>query len=297
MVGDYRQATLRRMSTRVIELGNAAARVLSGGALRLDGGAMFGIIPKPIWSRSAPPDDANRIALACNCLLIEGALVGGRRVLIETGHGSKFGEKERSIFGIDPGRWLLPALAAEGVEPETITDVILTHLHFDHAGGLTRESDGQVDPTFPRAAVHVARAEFDDARANFGIMTNSYREENFEPVDRAAAWRLHAGAGGIIDGIEALPTPGHTRGHCSIVIRGADRTLAFVGDVLPTARHAGRPYNMGYDLYPLENRQSKQRLFMQAEKERWTLVLGHEPETPVVHAVAEKGWYRLDAAE
>lgn len=284
-----------RMALASIDLGNGTARILSGGRFRLDGGAMFGIIPKAVWSRQTAADADNHIGLACNCLLVEGPVVGGRRVIIETGHGPKHGEKDRRFFAIDPGSWLLPRLLEESVAPESVTDVVLTHLHFDHAGGLTHEVEGRVVPTFPNAAVHVDRTEFDDARANYGVMTNTYREENFLAIDDAGAWRFNDRGDALPEGIEVMPTPGHTRGHRTILIRGSDRTIAFAGDVLPTARHTGRAYNMAYDLFPLENRSSKGRLLEAAVAGAWTLVLGHEPETPMVRVIAEREWFRLEA--
>ncbi|MBW7905186.1 MAG: MBL fold metallo-hydrolase [Phycisphaerae bacterium] len=284
-----------------IDLGGCNVTLLSGGRLRLDGGAMFGIIPKALWSRTTPADDDNCIQLACNCLLVEWQSDTARRVIIETGHGAKYSEKERRIFGIDPADWLLPTLLAGGIDPLSISDVVLTHLHFDHAGGLTHEAGGRVQPTFPRARVHVQRREFDDARANFGVMTNTYREENFAPLDAAGAWSLLDGPGVAIPAprpgepeIHALHTPGHTRGHQSLLVAGRDRRLLFVGDVMPTRAHVGAPYNMGYDLFPIDNRASKRRLLQRAVEEGWLLVIDHEPETPLVQAVSDGAGYRLE---
>ncbi|MFN0136133.1 MAG: MBL fold metallo-hydrolase [Phycisphaerae bacterium] len=276
----------------LIDLGGVSVRVISGGKLKLDGGAMFGIIPKPIWSRSCPADGENRIQLACNCLLLE--WTGGRRAIVESGHGEKYAEKEQGFFEIDPARWLLQSLDEIGVEPASIDDVLLTHLHFDHAGGLTRRDGERVVATFPRAKVHVQRAEHEDARANFGIMTNTYREENYQAIDAADAWRLSDGGGEMIPGVTALPTMGHTRGHQSIVVRGRDRTLVFAGDVMPTRHHIGRPYNMGYDLFPLDNRESKNRVMKQAADEGWIVCIGHEPDAPLQTVQSDgKGWYAL----
>lgn len=296
----------------VIDVGGARVRVLSGGGLRLDGGAMFGIIPRPLWTRGTPADEQNRIALGCNCLVVEWDDATPRRVIVETGHGSKYSTKEQSLYAIDPARWLGAALADAGVAVETITDVIVTHLHFDHAGGLTEPLDGgaapgdaraiAARPTFPAAAVHVQRREFDDARANFGIMTMTYREENFAPLDEAGAWRWVDGPAEVIAAprpgmasIRVLPAPGHTRGHQAVLIGGRDRTLLFPGDVIPTRAHVGRPYNMGYDLFPLDNRETKGRLLARAAAEEWLIVLDHEPERPVVRAVREGDWFRLEA--
>ncbi len=277
------------------DLGGCTVTLLSGGRLKLDGGAMFGLIPKPLWSRSYPADEQNRIELACNCLLVEWSGATDRRVLIETGHGAKYGEKEQRIFAIDPANWLVPSLTAAGIDPATITDVVLSHLHFDHAGGLTQARDGQVVPTFPRARVHVQQREFADARAGFGIMTATYREENYAALDAAGAWRLVAGAAEIVPGIQSLPTPGHTRGHHSLLITGRDRSLVFGGDLMPTRHHVGAPYNMGYDLYPLDNRASKRQTLAWLADHRALLAIDHELETPVVSVRRQDDWFELVA--
>lgn len=278
---------------RSIDLGGCTVTLVHGGSLRLDGGAMFGIIPKPLWGRSTATDEQNRIELACNCLLVEWPRETDRRVIVETGHGDKYGEKEQKIFGIDPSHWLLPALAALRVDPRTITDVVLTHLHFDHAGGLTHERDGRLVPTFPQARVHVQRRELEDARAGFGIMSGTYRDENLSPIDSAGGWQVHDGEVEILDGIRSLSTPGHTRGHHSIIIEGADRGLIYTGDVMPTRRHVGRAYNMGYDLFPLDNRDSKAKMLGLAARHDWLLAIDHEPEVPIVRVGKEKDWYEL----
>lgn len=275
------------------DLGNCSITLIDGGSFKLDGGAMFGIVPKPLWQRRTPADEHNRIQLACNCLLVEWPRETDRRVIIETGHGPKYDAKEQGFFAIDPSHWLLNSLQAASVDPQTITDVILTHLHFDHAGGLTRQRDGQLVLTFPNAKVHVQRREHDDAQANFSTMKSTYRQENLKPVDQAQAWQLHDGEDQCVPGIHPLLTPGHTRGHHSIVVRGSDRTAVFPGDLLPTAAHLGAPYNMAYDLLPLENRESKNRLLKHAAQEDWLIFIDHEVETPVMQAVAETGWYAL----
>jgi glyoxylase-like metal-dependent hydrolase (beta-lactamase superfamily II) len=305
-----------------LDLGGCRVTLVSGGGLALDGGAMFGIIPKPLWSRRTPADEQNRIRLACNCLLVEWE-GSDRRVIIETGHGSKYGPKEAGMYAIHVGRWLLPALVALGVAPESITDVILSHLHFDHAGGLTAgraewdaivhgaggppaaagdpRSPAELVATFPRATVHAQRREFEDARANFGIMTVTYREENFAPLDAAGCWRLLDGPGEVIPAptpggaaIHCIMTPGHTRGHHSLVVAGRARTLCFPGDVVPTRHHVGAAWNMAYDLLPLENRASKLSLLTAAAQGEWLLAIDHEPETPLVAVAREGEWFRLE---
>ncbi len=275
-----------------LDLGGVRVSLLSGGALRLDGGAMFGIIPKALWSRRTPHDEQNRIQLACNCLLVEWN--SGRAGIVETGHGAKYAPREREMFAIDAEHWLLPSLCAAGVDPLAISTVVVTHLHFDHAGGLTRPADdGGLLPTFPSAKVHVQRQEFEDARANFGIMTMTYREENYTPLDAAGAWALLDGEAEVAPGLHVLPSRGHTRGHQSVLIRGSEGCVLFPGDVLPTLGHAGAPYNMGYDLLPLDNRETKLRLLGRAADERWLIVIDHEPRTPVVRAARDGNWFVL----
>lgn len=282
---------------RKFDLGNCTITLIDGGSLKLDGGAMFGIIPKPVWTRTTPADELNRIRLACNCLLVEWRGESGRKVIIETGHGSKYDEKEQGFFEIDPSRWLLQGLEAAGIEPESITDVFVTHLHFDHAGGLTRPRDGRLVPTFPNAKVHVQRAEYDDARAGFGIMKVTYRAENLTPIDDAGSWQLLDGEDQLVPGIRPLLTRGHTRGHQSILVQGSDRTAVFPGDLMPTAAHVGAPYNMAYDLFPLDNRDSKNKYLKRAADEDWLIFIDHEVSTPVMTAATEKGWYALRPVE
>jgi glyoxylase-like metal-dependent hydrolase (beta-lactamase superfamily II) len=277
------------------DLGDCRVTLLDGGRFKLDGGAMFGIIPKPLWQRGTPADEQNRIELACNCLLVEWPGESARRVVIETGHGDKYGEKERGFFDIDLSRWLLGGLALADVDPLTITDVVVTHLHFDHAGGLTVERDGRIVPVFPNARVHVQRAEYEDARAGYGTMKTTYREENLRPIDEAEGWVLHDGDAGCVPGVSCLPAPGHTRGHQAVLIRGSERSAVFPGDLMPTAAHVGAPYNMAYDLFPLDNTQTKNRLLKRAADEDWLIFIDHEVHTPVMRAVAEKQWYRLAA--
>jgi glyoxylase-like metal-dependent hydrolase (beta-lactamase superfamily II) len=274
------------------DLGGCRVTLVSGGGLKLDGGAMFGLIPKPLWTRSCPADEQNRIQLACNCLLVEWD-GSDRRLVIETGHGPKYAEKEQKIFAIDPGTWLRPSLLDLGMDPESITDVAVSHMHFDHAGGLTWEQDGRTVATFPRAQVHVQKREAEDARSRYGVMTATYREENFTPIDERSAWRLLDGEAEIVPGVRSIPTPGHTRGHHSILVEGRDRALVFGGDLMPTRHHLGAPYNMSYDLFPLENRASKQKLLTWLAERDALLAIDHEVETPVVSVRKAGDWFGL----
>ncbi len=263
--------------------------VLQAGSLRLDGGGMFGVVPRAIWSRLTPPDEANRIALQTNCLLLESQ---GHRVLVEVGCGDKWSGKSRRIFDIEE-RTVCDAMQEQGVSPADVSDVIVTHLHFDHAGGLTRLSeDGDAVPVFGNATVHVQGREWEDAIANRSTMTGTYLRNHLDPVADCVA--LLDGEQQILPGVRTLPAPGHTWGQQAILIDTADGTVCFPGDVMPTRHHVGAPYSMGYDMLPYENMLTKRSLLEQAAALSWTLVLDHDPDHAVYQAHAEKDWFALE---
>ncbi len=257
-------------------------QLLRAGTMRLDGGSMFGVVPRALWSKLCPPDDQNRILLQTNCLLLQR---GDRHVLIETGCGDKWSERERALYALEP-RTVVDALREIGVAPEAITDVIVTHLHFDHAGGLTRlGSAGVPEPVFGHAPVFVQRTEWEDALANKSTMTRTYLRTHLDPIaDRV---RLLDGAADVpgLAGVRVLPVPGHTWGLQAVLFEDADGTVCFPADVLPTVHHVGTAFSMGYDMLPYDNMRTKTALLEHACHNHWRLVLGHEPNTPVVRVV------------
>ncbi|MCH2136109.1 MAG: MBL fold metallo-hydrolase [Phycisphaerales bacterium] len=262
--------------------------LLRAGGLRLDGGGMFGIIPKALWSRLVAPDDRNCIPLQTNCLLLER---DGRHVLVETGCGDKWTPKERGIYGIEE-RCVLDALDEMGVAPEMIDRVIVTHLHFDHAGGLTRLLDGEPVPCFMSADVVVQQREWDDALANRSTMTGTYLRTHLDPI--ADRLMLVEGAQEIEPGIRVTPAPGHTWGQQAVLIDTVDGTLCFPGDLMPTVHHLGAPWSCGYDMEPWQTKQTKTWLFKTIADNNWLLVLDHEPGDAVHRLVPnERGWYDL----
>lgn len=258
-------------------------QLLRAGAFRLDGGSMFGVVPRALWSRMAPPDERNRIDLQTNCLLLRS---DERTVLVETGYGGKWDEKSRDIFHLEP-RTIVDALAEAAIVPDDITDVVVTHLHFDHAGGLTYGHPPR--STFARARIHVQDTEWTDALANKSTMTRTYLRSHLDPiVDQVEA---HRGLAQVVPGITVAPLPGHTWGHQSVRFRDDHGTVCFAGDVCPTRHHAGAAFSMGYDMLPYENMRSKESLFQTAEAEGWRLVLDHEPSDPVCMVVrGERGF-------
>ncbi len=255
---------------------------LRAGAFRLDGGGMFGLIPKTIWSTWSAPDPANRIALNTNCLLLDD---GSRKVLVETGFGDKWSDKERAIYALER-RTVVDALAEIGVEPEAIDEVVVTHLHFDHAAGLTRmDASGQLVPVFPRATIHVQRVEWEDAVANKSTMTRTYLANHLEPIRGRV--RPIEGVAEPLPGIAVRPLVGHTWGQQGVFIREAAGVVVFPADLMPTVHHVHFAANMSYDMLPYENMVTKRGFLEAAAGEGWRLVLDHEPETPIVRVERE----------
>jgi len=262
--------------------------VLQAGSLRLDGGGMFGVVPRAVWSRLAEPDDQNRITLQTNCLLLKW---GDRTVVVETGCGDKWTDKARGRFVIER-RTVVDALAEHGVQPDDVTDVVVTHLHFDHAGGLTTLAEGQAVPVFGRARVHVQGREWEDALANRSTMTGTYLRDHLDPI--ADAVSLLDGDGEVLPGVESIMMPGHTWGQQAVLIHTSDGPVCFPGDVMPTRNHVGAPYSMGYDMLPYQNMQSKRALLERAEAASWALVLDHEPGHPVFDVLKDGDWFCLE---
>lgn len=288
--------------------------LLQAGTIALDGGGMFGVVPKVIWQKAFTPDDKNRIALGHNCLLLHPEN-GGKPILIETGSGGKFDDKNRSIFGLGD-RTVLSALREKGVDPADVSDVLVTHLHFDHAGGLTRLAepgetpDWQSEPgpggvgvvavmrSFPNARIHVARQEWKDAISNRSVMSKTYLPENLHPIEGQLRFSAERG-GECMPGIRVFPVPGHTWGQQAISFTDTqDRAVVFVPDVMPTVSHVGQAYSMAYDVEPFTTTVTKRRLLNDAEKLELLLVLDHEPNTPVVRVRKDgRGWFALEPQE
>jgi glyoxylase-like metal-dependent hydrolase (beta-lactamase superfamily II) len=267
-------------------LGRIRIHAVEAGLQRLDGGAMFGVVPKPLWEKRIPADDRNRIPLALRCLLVEAP---DALVLLDTGIGNKEDEKFRDIYGVEnqgsPTR-LEDGIRAAGFAPDEVDRVVLTHLHFDHAGGSTfRDEAGMVRPAFPRARYVAQERELTFARNANERTRGSYLPDNFEPVAAAGLLDLVDGEVEVASGIRFLGTPGHTPHHASIVIESAGETACFLADVCPTTAHIPLPWIMGYDLEPLVTLESKRALWQSAISEGWLMIFEHDPVVP---------WGRLD---
>ena len=247
--------------------------VVSGGMFKLDGGSMFGIVPKPLWQKICPPDDRNRITNNTNCLLIR---KDGRHILVDTGYGDKMTERDRGIYGMS-GSTILGSLSARGVSAEDIDLVILSHLHFDHAGGATRtDAEGRVVPAFPNAQYVVQKGEWEDALNDYGTMKTTYRSENYQPLMDQGVMTLLDGDTEIEEGIRVEVTGGHTRYHQLVKVEAGGIKAAYAGDILPMTTHLRAPYNMAYDLFPYDTMVAKMRLLRQAADEGWIIVWDHD---------------------
>jgi glyoxylase-like metal-dependent hydrolase (beta-lactamase superfamily II) len=258
-----------------MHLGNIEVRYLDGGAFGLDGGAMFGVVPKVLWERKSPPDEKNRIRLRANSLLVR---AHHKTILIETGNGTKWDAKQRSIYGIAEGDPLTDSLNRAGVHPFEIDLVINTHLHFDHAGGNTRMSGDRAIPTFPNARYVVQKSELAHAHSPTERDRASYFPDNFQPVTDAGLWDLVDGDCELLPGISLLRIPGHNTGIQAVRLSGGGRSVAFVADLLPTRHHIPLPWIMAYDLYPVQTLETKRRWVPQLVSEGAIVVFGHDPD-------------------
>ena len=264
---------------------------VDAGLVRLDGGAMFGVVPKPLWSRRIRPDDRNRIALAMRCLLVE---VGDTIVLVDTGLGNKEDEKFLEIHGVEnagaPTR-LETSLRASGVEPEDVDIVVCTHLHFDHAGGATRSSDrGEIVPSFPKARYVVRRGEWEFAHQSNERTRASYFTSAFEPLTEAGLLDFLEEDAEVAPGVEVIRTPGHTPHHQSVVVRAGETTVFYPADLAPTQAHVPLPWIMGYDVEPLVTLESKRKWLTRAGRDGWLIVFEHDADVAVALAKpSEKG--------
>ena len=259
----------------MLTIGDARLTMLNGGNFRLDGGAMHGVVPKTIWSKLVSCDALNRVEYTTRCLLIESA---GRRILVETGNGDKFPAKLKEIYGIDHDRSIGVALREVGLEPDAIDTVVMSHLHFDHSGGTTRQTGGGgVEPVFRRARHVVQTREWQDATHPHERNRASYLPENIFPLEQSGLLQLVEGETEIAPGVWVMPTPGHTAGHQSVLMGepGGPRAL-FLGDVVPTAVHTRLPFVMGYDLDPARTVETKRALFERAIQEDWIVLWGHD---------------------
>lgn len=278
-------------------VGTVTCHALEGGRVWLDGGAMFGVVPKPLWEKRIAADERNRIPLGLRCLLVEHE---DGLVLVDTGVGNKESAKFRDIYGVEnPGTrgptQLEDALAEAGFVASDVRYVINTHLHFDHAGGNTfiETEGGEPQVAFPNAAYVVQQAELEFAARTNERTAANYLPLNFAPIAAADRWRLVSGEADLLPGIRLLPTPGHVPYHQSVLVTSGGESACFLGDLVPTGAHVQLPWIMGYDLEPLVTLETKRSLLARAEAEGWLLVFEHDPERGLGRVVSDGKSYRF----
>lgn len=258
-----------------MKIGKYKLGIIESGFFGLDGGAMFGIIPKVLWQKTNSADEANRVKLATRHLLLESET---KKIIIDTGMGNKWDEKAKGIYAIDEKLSMNSALSGKGLKAEDITDVVLTHLHFDHTGGSTVKVNNKLQPAFPNAKYFVQKQNFDWAINPSDRDKGSYIKENFLPLYEEGLLNFIDGNQKFDDEVEFIVINGHTFGQQMVKISDGSTTILFCADLMPFISHIPIPYIMGYDLQPLVTLEEKKKYLKIALEENWKLFFGHDPE-------------------
>ena len=255
-------------------IGDYTLHAIETGRFALDGGAMFGIVPRVLWERRIKPDDQNRIPMHMRCLLLASA---DRLILIDNGIGDKYTEKFSDMFSVDDSELNLTAsLHTAGFSHGDVTDVILTHLHFDHCGGSTIRDGNGLRVAFPNATFHVQRAHWEWANVSNVREQASFLEENLAPLGSSGQLNLVDGDGSLFPGVDLMCVDGHTKAMQLVKIHDSARTLLYCADLLPTSAHLAPPWNMAYDLWPMTTIEEKARILKTAASENWKLFFEHD---------------------
>ena len=265
-----------------MKIGPWDIQLVQGGTFALDGGAMFGTVPKVVWSKAYPSDAENRIQMAANCLLLQGEVDGRRQVvLVENGNGEKEDDGWRQRFAMGPRGTLVQGLAAHGVKPEDVTLCLLTHLHFDHAGGSTvLDPEGRPVPAFPKARYLVQKQDLDDAKHPHLRVKASYLPWNWESLEAAGLLDTLEGAAEILPGLSVRLAPGHIKGLQNVVVEGEGSRLLFLSDLIPTARHIQPAWVMGYDLDVVTCVDERLKVLDEVSGTSTVCVFYHDPDIP-----------------
>jgi glyoxylase-like metal-dependent hydrolase (beta-lactamase superfamily II) len=267
-----------------LTLGDFELTIFSDGTYPLDGGALFGVVPKVMWSRKVTAaygtdfavDDKNCVTTGLNSLLIR---TGKQTILVETGMGNKLSDRMIKFYG-QPAQ-LLANLAAGGVAPEDIDIVINTHLHFDHCGWNTiRDKDGEIVPTFPRAKYYAPEGEWQYARKPSERDSISYISDNYDPLVASGQMTLLKGGEEIVPGISVQTFPGHTACMQAVIVQSGGQGACYISDLIPTTAHIDLTWGMSFDLYPLQTIASKKHYYAKSIPEKWLTVFTHDPKTP-----------------
>ncbi len=261
----------------MLKLGDKKVYSIVDNSFKIDGGAMFGVVPKIIWEKLMVPDEENMITLDLNLLLVKSE---GKNILIDSGIGDTLDEKQKKIYGVEKDSNLEKALSEIGLKPEDIDLVILSHLHLDHAGGIVKfNSKGEKVPRFPEAKYVIQTEEWKYALQPDERTKATYMVENFQILDECGLIELVKGGKEIVPGIRVKLTGGHTKGQQVVFIKGGDKTILYPGDIIPTISHLRIPYVAGVDIYPLEVMEVKKKLIQDCLEYNWMIAFDHEIET------------------
>jgi glyoxylase-like metal-dependent hydrolase (beta-lactamase superfamily II) len=256
-----------------MKFGDWDVRSCLAGRFGLDGGAMFGVVPRTMWSRALPPDEFNRVPMVMRILLVQGH---GRTIVVDVGAGGGHSDKNRQIYAFQDTDHLLELFRAGGVDPATVTDVLLTHLHFDHAAGIVEPDGEDWRLLFPNAVHHLQQSQWDHAMRPNPRDRASYYEDRMRVMERNGVLRLYDGPWSLAPGFDLLVFDGHTPGQQLPLVHGPGGTLFFTGDLIPTHHHIPIPYVMSYDLLPVTAMEEKASILARAADENWTLVFEHD---------------------
>ncbi len=255
-------------------IGKYKISIIDTASFALDGGAMFGIIPKPLWEKNYPCDNLNRIRLTGRCLLVES---DKKKILVDTGIGNFWDEKFSKIYDVENSKNdIEKKLKEKNILPDSITDVILTHLHFDHTGGSVKSKEGKFVPTFPKAKYYVQKEQFNWALHPSKKDAGSFIKNRFLPLAEEGLLNFIDGEYEFDNEIKLLPVHGHTIGQQLVKIFDGSVTLLFAADLIPTSAHIHLPYIMGYDIQPLKTLEEKSIFLPEAVSDDWILIFGHD---------------------
>ena len=269
------------MSMQRMTLGDFELTAVSDGSYHLDGGGMFGVVPKTLWERKVKADANNLVPLGLNSVVVR---TQSETVLIETGVGNKLSEKMVKIYG-QPAQ-LLEKLNAVGIAPEDVDIVINSHLHFDHCGWNTVRKGGQIAATFPNAKYYVQEGEWKHAHESQRDAV-SYITENYDPLVESGQMTLLRGDAEIVPGVLVRVFPGHTRDMQAVLVQSGGQTACYISDLIPTSAHLDLNWVMSYDLYPIETIESRRRYYAQALPEKWLTMFTHDASVPWAYVVKD----------